>query len=389
MHPLQRAKRRISQCVVCAMVGLLAIGCGWYFLSRPGPTIPFGTRPELRKALQDAFVTKPPGGRASRPGWAYLEFSEPMERIESFGNEALPALVANLNNRDKLMRLQAIELLGRLDAEVAVPPLLAALRYDDETEDWFIIAKLAEITDHPKGYEYYRRWFSLEVQREATQAYRNWYAAYRAPAVDATDALKYRNLIQQLVSPNEEPMTQNRSSSAVKFPAGYDFAAQQRIDAARHELHDHIEECIPFLIEALEDNRYCMTINWADGDGFYNKSVGSICRNVLETHLEVYRNKMRFSGPQQWHQFTYKQISKEWWDARIGRPLFELQIEAVQWAINRIELERTKIDAQARLDRKKEIEDLRSLCDDIQRNQKATKPRPMHRMAMHDVGTIR
>jgi hypothetical protein len=192
---------------------------------------------------------------------------------------------------------------------------------------------------------------------------------------------KYRELIQRLVSPNKEPMTTNRSSGSVKFPAGYDVKAQERIAAARQVLHDNFAEALPFLIEALDDTRYCMTINWADGDAYYNRSVGSICRDVIASQLEVYRGKIRFSGPQHWHRYGYGPISKEWWQARKGRSLAELQIEAIDWALERRMAEPA---AEVREDREHEIADLRKLRGEIATSGKPVKRRAMYPMVTSD-----
>lgn len=196
----------------------------------------------------------------------------------------------------------------------------------------------------------------------------------------------FSKLIEELVSPNMPPVTQNRAGGNVRFPAGYDVAAQRRIDEVRQTLQDRFEESLPFLIAALDDERYCLTISWADGDGFYNESVGAVCRNIIESQLEVYRDKIVFSGPRHWHKYDYKQISREWWQARRERKLFELQIEAVEWAIQQFE---KSDDSDPRFDRVKQRSDLRSLRDKIAKTQKPVQPRPMLRMVTRDVGTIR
>ena len=180
-------------------------------------------------------------------------------------------------------------------------------------------------------------------------------------------AKKYRGLVQQLVSPNKEATTDNGSSGRYALPKGYDVSAQKRIYAARQTLYDEFEEALPFLVEALDDDRYCMTIDWAEGDAYYNFSVGKICRNMIASHLEVYRNKMRFSL-RRWHQYTYP-VSKEWWKKQNSRNLVELQIDAINWAIDQCRAEK-EIPNQ-------EITDLQKLRDEIAKSRKATKPRRM------------
>src|SRR5262245_13088277 len=182
---------------------------------------------------------------------------------------------------------------------------------------------------------------------------------------------RYTELISQLVSPNEKPTTKNGADSSVKFPVSYDVKAQKRIEAARQALYDDLENALPYLARALDDKRYSMTINWADGDAYYNKSVGDICLNVIEAQLEVYRDKIRFGGPGQWNRYTFP-ITREWLEKRKGRSLAELQVEAVQWAIDRSkELSNDKFAALDLSD--EEIAELQKLRDTIAKSGKPVK----------------
>jgi hypothetical protein len=190
-------------------------------------------------------------------------------------------------------------------------------------------------------------------------------------------ARKYRALVQQLVSPNKGPITENGDGGSVRFPTGYDVKAQRRIEAARQVLHDNFEESLPYLVEALDDERYCMTIDWAEGDAYYNFSVGDICRNVIAANLEVYRDAIVFSDAPHWNRYNYTAISKSWWQARKGRTLAELQIEAIDWAIAR---RRAEPESQISERRKDELPALQKLRAEIAKSGKPAKSRRMHRM---------
>jgi hypothetical protein len=192
---------------------------------------------------------------------------------------------------------------------------------------------------------------------------------------------KYRELVRALVSPNSKPTHQNTSEGFVKFPAGYDVKAQNRIEAARKALHDNFEQALPFIIDALEDDRYCMTIDWADGDAYYNYSVGQVCRNIIASQLEVYRNTISFSGPQHWHRYDYRPITKQWWRVRKGRTLVELQIEAIDWAIKTRKAESKNEVGEDRLN---EIARLQKLRNEIAKAKKPAKPAGMLRMVTSD-----
>lgn len=183
-------------------------------------------------------------------------------------------------------------------------------------------------------------------------------------------------LIQQLASSNEKPTTKRPPRSTVIFPVGYDMKAQQRIIEVRQTLCDHFEEALPFLVAALEDDRYSMTISWADGDAYYNYSVGSVCRNIIAANLEVYRSSIRFSGPQHWNRYNYGPISEEWWQSRKGRSLAELQVEAIDWAIEQLEAE---LQNEAREGGKAELTKLRTLRIEIAESGKPAKAKGMLR----------
>jgi hypothetical protein len=187
---------------------------------------------------------------------------------------------------------------------------------------------------------------------------------------------KYAELVAQLVSPNKEPVTANEDEGSVKFPKEYDRAAQRRIDRARMALQDEIEDALPYLIDALEDERYCMTINWGEGSKYYNYSVGEICKDLIASRLEIYREKMQFSLPR-WHEYDYP-VSKAWWKKRKNRSLVELQVEAIDWAIKRRKAEAEKER------REEELAALRKLRERIAKSGKPAKGNRMLPMVVID-----
>lgn len=187
--------RRFSLRTLFLVVAVAAIICGVVTLVIPKPArlqIPRGTPPKLAAAFRDAWVTPPPGYIAMRPGWASVEYSEPMQRIVAFKQEAVPVLVANLEGEE--FRLQVIQMLGDLKATAAVPALVDRLEdlergpeFDDLERDnldeftqSLLLAKLADITDHPEGGRFYRHGFSSGVRQQAVAAYRQWFRGHHA-----------------------------------------------------------------------------------------------------------------------------------------------------------------------------------------------------------------
>jgi hypothetical protein len=186
---------------------------------------------------------------------------------------------------------------------------------------------------------------------------------------------RYTELISQLVSPNKEPTTGDES---VSFPKGYDVRAQRRVEAARRVLHENFEDAFPYLVDALDDGRYCMTISWGEGDAYYNYSVGKIYRDMIASQFEVYRDKIEFSGPQHWHRYDYRLISTERLRSRKGRSLSELQIEAIDWAIE------PRKTAPEKERRKEELAALRDMRDQIAKSGRPAKPKRMLPMVLTD-----
>lgn len=201
------------------------------------------------------------------------------------------------------------------------------------------------------------------------------------PEAKDAAAKKYRALVQQLVSPNVKPITTHDGDAAVRLPKGYDVAAQERIKAARQTLYDEVEEALPYLVEALDDKRYCMTIDWAEGDAYYNLSVGDICRHIIACQLEVYRDEIAFGDPQHWNRYNYKPLSREWWEARRDRNLADLQVEAIEWALEQRRAEPKETVGEGRED---EIAQLQRLRDKIATSGKPAKGQKMLRMVTKD-----
>ena len=147
-------------------------------------------------------------------------------------------------------------------------------------------------------------------------------------------SLDFHRLVEQLASPNEKPLTVNDRRPHVTFPAGYDRDAQKKVLEARQLLYDNFSDALPELFAAIDDQRYSITIDWAGGDGYYNESVGDVCRNIIAAQLGVHRKKISFYGPRHWHYYTYP-ISKEWWEENKDKSHRELQLVVLDWAIDR------------------------------------------------------
>lgn len=199
------------------------------------------------------------------------------------------------------------------------------------------------------------------------------------PGQSNKEALDFREIVEQLASPNQPPKTNNRREPHVTFPLSYDRDAQKKVHAARQLLHDNFAHALPELVSAIGDQRYSLTINWAEGDGYYSESVGAVCKNIIASQLEVYRTKIRFSGPGHWHQYTYP-VSKEWWEKNKEKSHRELQVLAIDWAIDQ-----RKNETRYNLDeRENEVRELMKLRAQVATSDKPLAGSRMYRIVSQD-----
>jgi hypothetical protein len=141
--------------------------------------IPQGTDDRVKAALRKLKDSPESGCSSDRPGWTRVDYTEPMKELSALGQLAVPALLANLGNY--AIEMPVIQLLGDMKVKEAVPLLLDRLWMQDDMHDSLIIAKLAEITGHPEGYGFHRRWFDKVTREAAVKAYRDWWREHKPP----------------------------------------------------------------------------------------------------------------------------------------------------------------------------------------------------------------
>jgi hypothetical protein len=168
--------------------------------------------------------------------------------------------------------------------------------------------------------------------------------AQQAEVKDKGKELDYRKLVAGLVSPNK-PIRIRNYPPTISIPPKFDWKAQERIEKNRAALYDHCEEALPFLIEGCTDTRFSLVSKWSEDEDYYTWSVGRVCSEIIQRHVEVFRDQMRFSL-KRWHQYNFvptphaltekenKEI-EEWWRGRKSMSLVELQVAAFDWAIEK------------------------------------------------------
>lgn len=139
-----------------------------------------------------------------------------------------------------------------------------------------------------------------------------------------------------------------------------DSKEANRVDAALKDVIRRFEELWPELVEHLSDDRYCKTVG-IDAGYPRNWSVCDICQHIIgETLSEPYYQHMP-GTKSNFNRFRIPAFAKDkdklrqWcWD-RKDRQLYELQIEACEWALGEIK----GSDGGLITAIKKEIEDLK------------------------------
>lgn len=144
-------------------------------------TFPPGTPDRTEKLFISLSENPPDGVFMCRPGYARVFYTQDMIDIANSPHESIPVLLANISH--PTIGNLAIEILGDLKVKEAVDPLIDLLRRarasDNETEIGLILNVLAKITQHPRGYRFFREAFRPEVIDEAISEYGAWYESNR------------------------------------------------------------------------------------------------------------------------------------------------------------------------------------------------------------------
>lgn len=171
--------------------------------------------------------------------------------------------------------------------------------------------------------------------------------AQQAEVKDKGKELNYRELVEGLVSPNRA-IRCDAQAETMSIPPNFDWKAQERIEKNRAILFEHCEEALAFLIEGCTDTRFSLVSQWSEDPDYEAWSVGRVCSEIIQRHVEVFRDQMGFSQ-ERWHEYSFvpmphggkdKKEIEEWWRTRKGMSLRELQLAAFDWAIEKRKEER-------------------------------------------------
>lgn len=152
-------------------------------------------------------------------------------------------------------------------------------------------------------------------------------------------------LIESLANGNEKPKIVKVSSGisidSPLFPENYDWNEDKRVLHAFNALAaQDCDDVWRRLVKRIDDERYAL--NYADNNRAKQFSVGDLCRLIAEGDLlRTYEQFVELGQP----GTTKRKIAgalagptelddlKAWAHARKGKPLYELQIELCEWAV--------------------------------------------------------
>jgi hypothetical protein len=158
------------------------------------------------------------------------------------------------------------------------------------------------------------------------------------PSPRAPSGVLATTLVKALASKNPSPDAEgNRGSASV--PENFDWSEQERVWAVIGELMDRSEEVWPELVEHLDDEDYCITIEVFNG-AIHDWPVGIVCQEIIERNLsEAYYRKLEPQSLEVYRKLRSPRFEielKDWCEQRKDLKLYELQIEACEWAMKEL-----------------------------------------------------
>lgn len=161
------------------------------------------------------------------------------------------------------------------------------------------------------------------------------------PSVATGQANYMPSLVDKLATSNPPATISGKPPREQATWSKYDTNERKRVDATVRDVIRQSEDLWPELVAHLGDDRYCKTVG-IDAGYPRNWSVADVCQHVIGHSLsEAYYRHMA-GTKQNYRRFKLPTFAedkaklREWCDARKNRKLFELQIEACEWAITEI-----------------------------------------------------
>lgn len=143
---------------------------------------------------------------------------------------------------------------------------------------------------------------------------------------------RIRALVELLASKNPAPRAKQGD---ITVPKNYDTQAQVVVYLATQQLMVEAADAFDVLAEHLNDERYSFSYLGINGDS--NMTVGGACHWIMRQTVECYASEIHLMTRDQDYVYLYRDPEKfemaKWWKANRKRPLWELQIEAIDHQI--------------------------------------------------------
>lgn len=145
-------------------------------------------------------------------------------------------------------------------------------------------------------------------------------------------------LVEQLANPSPPPFTERYVRRLPKglSEAGF-YKSQKPIADAYDTLSENIEVSLPVLIAHRRDERFSHVYDEAfSGPSYMCRSVGSTCAMLAFDHIDVHVPVITgqdANGRPTWFSIESRNDFQQWWQARKGKTLAELQLEGIEKAI--------------------------------------------------------
>lgn len=107
--------------------------------------------------------------------------------------------------------------------------------------------------------------------------------------------------------------------------------ALKPVQRAYENLTRHFLSALPYLVEGMNDQRFSYPQEHPTSGVFENQTVGDACRNIIQRKV-LPLNPSVIDDRGIAVELRYP-ISKQWYSRARGQSLFQMQVEALEWAL--------------------------------------------------------
>lgn len=161
-----------------------------------------------------------------------------------------------------------------------------------------------------------------------------WLLAQEAATkADRPTQAQIKTWITELANRDPKPFTE---PYVLDRPRKIDRESLKIVKHAYDKLSAHAPDTLPALIDSLEDDRYSYYQESPSG-AFVCHTVGQACYSIVVANIEIYRPHAtvldQTERPRTVHFITAMGGPKKWLLTRKNQSLFEMQREAIEWAL--------------------------------------------------------